>query len=104
MKTTIDSAGRVVIPKKIRDATHLLPGAEIEVRVVAGAVQLEPAGTEVSLERSGGFVVAMPRSSQPPLTSDVVRRTQEEVRDGRAESSAEGRGRASRKGPGRRSR
>ena len=80
MRTTIDAAGRVVIPKKIREATHLEAGAEIEVRVVAGAVQIEPIGSPVRLEKRGSFVVAMPSAAQPPLTSEVVRRIQEEVR------------------------
>lgn len=31
MKTTIDQAGRVVIPKSMRDRHHLVAGTEVEV-------------------------------------------------------------------------
>ena len=33
MATTLTSKGQVTIPKRIRDALHLLPGAEVECAV-----------------------------------------------------------------------
>ena len=33
MVTTLTSKGQVTIPKRIRDALHLLPGAEVEFAV-----------------------------------------------------------------------
>ena len=36
MKTTIDKAGRVVIPAIIRERAGLAPGVEIDVRVSEG--------------------------------------------------------------------
>lgn len=33
MATTLTSKGQVTIPKRIRDALHLLPGAEVEFAV-----------------------------------------------------------------------
>jgi AbrB family looped-hinge helix DNA binding protein len=33
MKTTIDKAGRLVIPKKLRERAGLQPGAEVDVRL-----------------------------------------------------------------------
>ena len=33
MATTLTSKGQVTIPKRIRDALHLLPGAEVESAV-----------------------------------------------------------------------
>jgi len=33
MATTLTSTGQVTIPKRIRDALHLLPGAEVEFAV-----------------------------------------------------------------------
>lgn len=35
MATTLTSKGQVTIPKRIRDALHLLPGAEVEFAVNA---------------------------------------------------------------------
>src|SRR5687767_6104869 len=36
MKTTIDSAGRIVVPKALRQALGLKPGQELEVRAADG--------------------------------------------------------------------
>ena len=44
MPTALTSKGQVTIPKRIRDALHLLPGAAVEFSVNAtGEVVLHPA-------------------------------------------------------------
>ena len=44
MTTTLTSKGQVTIPKRIRDAMHLVPGAHVEFSVnAAGEVVLHPA-------------------------------------------------------------
>ena len=44
MTTTLTSQGQVTIPKRIRDAMHLVPGAAVEFAVnAAGEVVLHPA-------------------------------------------------------------
>ena len=44
MTTTLTSKGQVTIPKRIRDAMHLVPGAVVEFSVnAAGEVVLHPA-------------------------------------------------------------
>ena len=43
MRTTIDGAGRLVVPKAIRDACGLEPGSDVEIRAVEGRVEIEPA-------------------------------------------------------------
>ncbi len=42
MKTTIDAAGRLVIPKKIREEAGLKPGTALDVRVRDGVIEIEP--------------------------------------------------------------
>lgn len=41
MMVTIDKAGRVVIPKEIRDSLDLVAGTELEIDVERGTIQLE---------------------------------------------------------------
>ena len=41
MRTTIDKAGRVVIPASIRDRAGLTPGAELEVSVDETGIRIE---------------------------------------------------------------
>lgn len=60
MRTTIDAAGRLVVPKALRRAARLLPGSEVEVRLAdGGRIEIEPAPARVRLERRGGLLVAV---------------------------------------------
>jgi len=65
MKTTIDAAGRVVVPKALRQALGLQPGSAIEMRVSDGRIEMEPAPLEVRMEKRGGLVVAVPSAPVP---------------------------------------
>lgn len=79
MKTTIDSGGRIVIPKAVRDLAHLETGREVDVRFEDGAVVIEPVPLRVNLRRRGRFLVAEPLDTVPPRTSDVVESTREAI-------------------------
>jgi len=80
MKSTIDGAGRVVIPKALREKLGLGGGREIEIRERDGCVEIEAASTPMALVKRGRIRVAVPRRKLPPLTDDVVRATLEKVR------------------------
>ena len=82
MKTTIDKAGRLVIPKAIREAARLEPGTEVEFRLVDGRVEIEPAPLDIRLERRGKLLVAVPREAPPTLTTAEVDKTLTELREG----------------------
>ena len=73
MRTTIDRAGRVVVPKAVRDALGLEDGTPLEIEVRDGAVVLEPPATAVKLVRRGRGVVAEPAGKLPRLTTEQVR-------------------------------
>ena len=79
MRTTIDAAGRLVIPKEIRRAAGLEPGAALEVRLRDGVVEIEPARVPVKLVRKGYLLVAVPECDVPPLTSEDVARIRDEI-------------------------
>ena len=72
MITTIDRAGRIVLPKAIRDRARLAPGIPLDVRVVGGTVEIEPARAPVTVQKKGGLWVAAPASAMPVLTQDQV--------------------------------
>lgn len=80
MRTTIDSAGRIVVPKSLRDALGLLPGQPLEVRAGDGRLEIEIAATPMKLQKRGKGVVAVPEKDLPPLTADQVRQVLERVR------------------------
>jgi AbrB family looped-hinge helix DNA binding protein len=80
MRTTIDMAGRVVIPKPLRDELGLRGGQEIEVTARDGHIEIEPAPTPMRLVRRKGVLVAQPEASLPRLTTQEVREALERVR------------------------
>jgi AbrB family looped-hinge helix DNA binding protein len=84
MKTTIDGAGRIVVPKALREAVGLHPGSEIEIRMSDGRIEIEPAPLEVRTKKKGGLVVAVPEAPLPPMKSSVVDETVDSLRTGRS--------------------
>ncbi len=61
MKTTIDKAGRVVIPAPIRAQAGLSPGTELEVVLDEGSIRLVRNVPGPRLERVGKLLVARAR-------------------------------------------
>lgn len=60
MRTTIDKAGRVVIPAPIRDRAGLLPGTELEVVSDELGIRLERVAPPARLVKVGRRLVARP--------------------------------------------
>jgi AbrB family looped-hinge helix DNA binding protein len=80
MRVPIDAAGRLVIPKSLRQALGLKPGQEVEIRAGDGRLEIEIAPTPMHLKRRGKGVVAVPATTLPALTAEQVRETLERVR------------------------
>jgi AbrB family looped-hinge helix DNA binding protein len=80
MKATIDAAGRIVVPKSLRQALGLKPGQPLEIRAGDGRLEIEIAATPLKLQKRGKGVVAVPETVLPPLTAEQVRETLERVR------------------------
>ena len=70
MKTSIDKAGRVVIPASIRERAGLVAGAELEVTIDDTGVRLERIAPGPRLVKVGRRLVARPTS--PPDGRPVV--------------------------------
>lgn len=58
MEATIDHAGRIVVPKPLRDALGLVPGTKLDVSVYGAGLQIVPAGRTARLVEEGGVLVA----------------------------------------------
>ena len=81
MRSTIDQAGRVVIPRQIREELGWEGGEEIDIVLADGSVSISPVMTKMTLvETDDGVVAAVPETELPPLTADVVQRTQDSIR------------------------
>lgn len=60
MRTTIDKAGRLVIPAAIRDRAGLAPGTTLEITVDDTGVRIERVAPGPRLVRIGKRLVARP--------------------------------------------
>ncbi len=80
MRTTIDRAGRVVVPKHLREELGLTGGTEIEIDVVDGRIEIEPVTSHIRLERKRGRLVAASDREMPVLTAEDVRAVVEKLR------------------------
>jgi len=79
MRTTIDKAGRVVIPAAARAKVGLRPGAALDVLVDEGSIRLVRAVPRPKLVRIGKRLVARPTADPkrlPPV--DVAQLIEEE--------------------------
>jgi AbrB family looped-hinge helix DNA binding protein len=79
MTTTMDSAGRLVIPREIRREAALEPGTPLEVRWRDGVIEIEPQPLPVKLERKGRLLVATPSTKVAGLRSATVERTRRDL-------------------------
>jgi len=73
MHTTIDSAGRVVVPKRLREALGLRAGTRLGVSERNGAIILEPESQPMRLVGKGRRVAVEPAKPLPALTAAEVR-------------------------------
>lgn len=69
MRATIDSAGRMVVPKALRDRLGLVPG-DVEVDIDGSDLRIRPIADDAVVTDDGWLVVRM---SGATLTDDDVR-------------------------------
>jgi AbrB family looped-hinge helix DNA binding protein len=69
MEATIDQAGRVLLPKPLRDALGLLPGTKVDVSRYGAGLQLIPAGRTARIIEEDGALVA---TGETQIDDDIV--------------------------------
>ena len=77
---TIDKAGRIVLPKPVRDELQLGPGDALEVESSEDQIVLRPARGKGRMYKEKGMWVF---DSGEPLTVEVVNKTLRRVREER---------------------
>lgn len=87
-KTSIDKAGRIVIPKSVRDDLQLLPGDELELETSDDRITLRPSRGQAKLRKKRGIWVY---NSGEPLTAAEVEKTIDQIRRERDEANLRGR-------------
>lgn len=70
MEATIDSGGRLLLPKRVRDLLGLGPGSTVDVSLYGSGLQITPGGRTARLERSAdGRLVAR---SETFVTDEIM--------------------------------
>jgi AbrB family looped-hinge helix DNA binding protein len=69
MRTTIDRAGRVVIPKSLREQAGIVPG-EVEISLDGAGLRIESVAADDLVEEDG--ILLLP-SGGPELDAEMVR-------------------------------
>jgi AbrB family looped-hinge helix DNA binding protein len=80
MRTTIDAAGRILVPKALRDELGFVAGQELELRAANGVLEVEVAATPMRLESRHGNLAATPDHEMPELSPELVREALEQIR------------------------
>jgi len=71
MRTTIDAAGRLVVPKRLRDELGFSPGVELELAAVDGRLEVA-VPSRVRLEQ-GPHGIRFAADQSDTLTTERVR-------------------------------
>jgi len=69
METTIDSVGRIVVPKPLRDALGFAAGSTVDISRYGAGLQLVPNGRTARLVEESGVLVA---TGDTTIDDDVV--------------------------------
>jgi AbrB family looped-hinge helix DNA binding protein len=77
---TVDKAGRVVLPKPVRDELQLSAGDSLELDSSEGQIVLRPVRGAAALRKKDGIWVL---STGKPLSAEAVNRTIQKIRDER---------------------
>lgn len=85
-RITLDKAGRIVIPKSLREELHIEPGDSLELEVAGEQIMLRPVrGTAPLIKERGVWVF---RTGQP-LSASVTDETMRRIRDERDRQNLE---------------
>jgi len=69
METTMDSVGRIVIPKPLRDALGLTPGSTVDISRYGAGLQLLATGRTARLVEESGVLVV---TGETAIDDDIV--------------------------------
>ena len=81
-KLSMDRAGRVVLPKPIREQLQLEPGESLEIESFEDHIVLRPIRQHATMRKELGVLVF---DTSEPITAATVQETIQRVRDERSD-------------------
>ena len=86
MNVTIDKAGRLVLPKKVREQLQVGPGDGLELIGGSHEIVLRPVRKQAPLRKKRGIWVLA--ANGPSITLEEVNRALDKVREGRIQDNS----------------
>jgi AbrB family looped-hinge helix DNA binding protein len=80
MKTTMDAAGRLVVPKALRTELQIHGPAEVDLVYRDGVIEIRPAIADTRIVQTPEGPVAQPVDNLPALSDDDVQAAIESTR------------------------
>lgn len=81
IRVAIDSSGRLVVPKSLRDELGIVAGTPLLVSVRDGRLEMEPVYADIRTVERDGLRVAELVEPMPPLDETDVRSVTRRMRD-----------------------
>jgi len=86
---TVDKAGRVVLPKAVRDELELAPGDSLQLESTRDEIVLRPVRGNVGMRQKEGIWVFR---TDEPISTETVNETIRQLREERAGVAIDARG------------
>lgn len=80
-KITIDRAGRVIIPKPIREELHLKPGDSLELESGGDQITLRPVRPKATLKKEHGVWVYQGEPTDLSIVDLIAREREKRIRE-----------------------
>ena len=80
-KITLDQAGRVLIPKNLRQELHLGPGDTLELESEGDEITLRPVRPKALLKKEHGIWVYQGEPSDASITDLIDRNRENRIRE-----------------------
>ena len=80
IKTTVDSSGRLVLPKAVRDEAGIESGMTLRLWVREGKIEIEPEPRDIRIVQKGPLRIAVPLEEGPLLKEATVETVRREIR------------------------
>ncbi len=79
---TVDKAGRIILPKRLRDSMHLSAGSKLEAELIGGRLQISPEEeVEPPFKVVDGIMVVLGGGPSPRGTAQTVRDERDAMAD-----------------------
>jgi AbrB family looped-hinge helix DNA binding protein len=81
MKLTLDKAGRVVLPKPVREQMHLAPGDTLQLETEGERITLRPLRPQATLKKERGIWVYQGEATETSIPELIDRERDKRLRE-----------------------